>query len=204
MNQQITTMTPESLNQNNRINYFIRNSLMLFNTSYVAEIVKVDGLLASIKPMLNNVGTGQQSQELPVIDNIPISIDGNKFGVIDPNYQIGDIVLCVVIQRDITNLKKQWKQRANPPSNRIANYADSIIVKNLTNALPSTIFKFTENGIEITTNKKITLTANNTIVNGDVELGGSGGAKVLTENTIITAPNGTCTISNPAEKVKAL
>ena len=84
--------------------------------------------------------------------------------------------------------------------------------------IKATIYLKNNGNIEITTNSSITINANNVNIsanninldakehnlNGDCNLGGSGGNAVLTTNTIILDSLGKqCTITNPATKVKA-
>ena len=78
--------------------------------------------------------------------------------------------------------------------------------------IKATIHLKNNGNIEITANSSITINANNVVVNteeyninGNCNLGGSGGSAVLTTNTIILDSLGKqCTITNPATKVKAL
>ena len=77
--------------------------------------------------------------------------------------------------------------------------------------IKATIHLKNNGNIEITANNNITINANNVVVdteeyniNGNCNLGGSGGSAVLTTNTIILDSLGNpCTITNPATKVKA-
>lgn len=78
--------------------------------------------------------------------------------------------------------------------------------------IKATIHLKNNGNIEIIANSSITINANNVVVNteeyninGNCNLGGSGGSAVLTTNTIILDSLGKqCTITNPATKVKAL
>lgn len=201
-----------NLNQNDIYSqqYIVNNLLMTINTVFPAKITAISGLRATIQTIINTLAINQPSPPPIVIEDVPIAqLTGGNAGIII-EYKVGDVVLCGAIQRDISSIKNNWQQ-ANPASARKFSVSDAIILFHLSNSLPTVYVKINNNGIEITAPNKsvavnasnVTVTADNTVVNGNVALGGSGGALVLTENTIITAPNGTCTISNPATKVKA-
>ena len=217
MNQQKTTFDPSQLNQNNFINYLIQNSLQNITTTYPAKIISVSNLRATVQPIINNVGAGQESPDpFPVYD-VPIAqlVGGNAGIIIE--YKPNDVVMCGVIQRDISSIKQNWQQ-ANPVSNRIMNYADSIILFKLSNTLPTTYVKITNDGIVIHSEHNVNVSCTNaqvnassvtingdTTINGQVTLGGSGGASVITMNSVIKTPTGQiCTVTNPAQKVTAL
>lgn len=201
-----------NLNQNDIYSqqYIANNLLMTINTVFPAKITAISGLRATIQTIINTLAINQPSPPPMVIEDVPIAqLTGGNAGIII-EYKVGDVVLCGAIQRDISSIKNNWQQ-ANPASARKFSVSDAIILFHLSNSLPTVYVKINNNGIEITAPNKsvavnasnVTVTADNTVVNGNVALGGSGGALVLTENTIITAPNGACTISNPATKVKA-
>lgn len=218
MNQQQTTFDPSKLNQNNFTNYLIQNALQSINTTFPARIVSINGLRATIEPIINSIGAGQDSPGSFQINDIPIAqLIGGHSGIII-EYKPDDVVLCGVVQRDISLIKQNW-QRANPPSNRVMNYADSIILFKLSNQLPTTFVKITDAGITIHTDNNVTISCNNaeidatnvtingnTATNGQTTLGGGGGGAVLTQNTIINDSQGKpCTIvSGAATKVTAL
>lgn len=218
MNQQKTTFNPSILNPSNYMNYLIQNALQNINTTYPAKIISVNGLRATIQPIINSVNAGQTTTETYQIEDIPIAqLVGGHAGIII-EYKTNDIVLCGVIQRDISLIKQNWQQ-ANPPSNRVMNYADSIVLFKLSNELPTTYVKITNAGIVIHSEQNVNISCNNatidasnvtingqTTTNGQTTLGGNGGAAVVTQNTVIHDSGGKpCTIvSGTATKVTAL
>lgn len=194
------TMTNESL----FINYMINNTLLKLNTIFPAKITAISGLRATVETIINPTAVNQASPPPLSITDVPImQLRGGNAGVIT-EYKVGDVVMCGAVQRDISGIKKFWT-RGNPSSLRKFSYSDTVILFYAGNDLPSVFVKITDNGIDITASGKVVnVNAATVNINANVNLGGSGGAKVLTEDSIITAPNGICTISNPATKVSAV
>jgi hypothetical protein len=193
----ITTLTPSILgNQTQYINYLINQSLIGINTTFPAKIIAINGLTATIETIINQVALNQPAPTPITVNNIPIAqLFGGNAGIII-EYQVGDIVLCGVVQRDISSIKKNW-DKANPPSNRLFNYADSIILFKMANQLPTTYVKITNSGIEIETNNNpITINASK------CDITTSGDTKIEADNVNINATN-TATIQAVTANIEA-
>lgn len=171
MNQnQNTTFTSNFQDETLYINYCINNILMQINTTLPAKIVSIDGLRATVQPIILPKGLNQASPTPIQIANVPLCqlIGGNAGIIID--YQVNDVVLLGVIQRDISSIKNTWSQ-AVPPSNRKFNLADAVVLFKLSNTLPTTYVKITDDGgieikcsgtqpVSITTNGDVTASCN--------------------------------------------
>lgn len=210
MSKNQTTFNPSLFNQTNFINAQINSILNNVNTFFPAKIVSIEDQRATIEPIINTIGINQESPPSYQIKDVPISsIRGGNYGIIVP-YKEGDTVLCGTVQRDISLIKKLW-QKANPNTARKFNAADSVVLFNLSNDLPTIYIKISDAGIEIqapdlpvsVNASTVDVTATTANIDATCNLGGSGGSPVLTMNSIITSPNGACTISNPATKVNA-
>lgn len=190
------SFTPNLSNDANYTNSLIDNKLNRINTIFLAKILSVSGNFANIQTIIQDISINQPSPEPNIINNVPISqIRGGNAGVI-LQYKAGDTVLVGAVQRDITNIKQNWSS-ARPLSNRKFSLSDAVILQSVSNTQPTTFVQITDNSVIITANQV-------TINSSNVSLGGSGGAQVLTTNSVITAPNGKCTISNPSTTTKAV
>jgi hypothetical protein len=172
------------------INYAINRVLLDVCTTFPAKITAIDGLRATVNPIINTVGVNQQSPLPLTIANVPIvQLAGGNAGVII-EYQVGDVVTCYAIQRDISSIKNNWTQ-ANPASQRKFSYSDIVIWGLVSNAAPSTYVKITNAGIEIVSNGgnpiNLTTTGTATISAGTVKLGNGTQQPVILENVSLTA-----------------
>ena len=137
----------------NQVSYAINTALLQVNVTFPAKIISVsdDNLTATIETIINPVGINQQSPDPVTITNVPISqeVGGNAGIIIE--YQKDDIVLCSVIQRDISLIKKAWLSATarNPASYRKFNISDAVIIKQLSNKQPTVFIKITKDGITI-------------------------------------------------------
>lgn len=81
----------------NVLNDIIESKLLELHTAFLAKVVAVDGKKYSIKPLAKYKQYGKEAQEYPVITNV---YSCKTYS----NGEIGDIVLCVALERDMTNL----------------------------------------------------------------------------------------------------
>lgn len=148
---QLTQNTFTNVNQNENlyINYAINNVLLNLNTFMPAQITAIDGLRCTVQTIINTIAVNQTSPAPMQVANVPIcQLIGGDSGIII-EYQVGDVVLCGAIQRDISAIKDTWQQ-ANPPSARKFSISDVVVLFKLSNSLPTNFVEITSGGINIT------------------------------------------------------
>ncbi len=194
------------------LDFALSKLMMNTQTLTLGKIIEVNNNLLTVQSLINYKDVDGNGLTPPKTFNVLFGkMQGGIAGlIIEPAKD--DLVLIGYCQRDISETKKTGRQ-STPKSNRTHALEDAYVI-NCWNLQPPMIYvKITKDSIEIQAQNKpisintsgnATVIANTTTINGNVVLGGAGGAKVLTENTVITAPNGACTISNPATKVTAL
>ncbi len=226
-----TTLTRDVLNSEaNQINYAINQKLLQINTLMLCKVIKYNSgeRTCDVMPIINSIDGASNPIAPPTLYGLPISdVVGNGCGI-EIEYSAGDIVYVGFCQRDISNVRDWYNSNLNPINNpfnpvsyRLFDIADGIILFRVSNKVPTIKIKITSSGIDIesvgqpvTVNAQ-TMTANITgtasitaneidINSGNINLGGSGGGNVLTTNTVITAPNGVCTITIPSTTTKAV
>lgn len=168
-------------NENNYINYAVNNVMLNMNTFLPAVITQISGLRCTVQTIINTIATNQPTPPPSIIANVPIGqLIGGTAGI-TIHYQVGDVVLCGAIQRDISSIKNSWSQ-ANPASNRKFSLSDVIVLFKLSNSLPATFIDISAGTINITT------TAGGTVnVNADhVNLGNGAANAVLLEGVNLT------------------
>lgn len=172
----------------NTLQYAFNQMLMGVNTCLPCEIIAITGNTYTIQPLNNTIGADGTPYAPPLIYNVPYALEsgGNAGFIIEP--AIGDKVLVVFSQRDISIIKKEWA-RNNPESYRKFSLADAIIVKRLSNDAPSIFIKVTSAGIEMTSpSLPVNVNADTVTVNADtVNLGNGTKHPVLIGNVAMTA-----------------
>ena len=177
-----TSFNNLNTNQLHFLKQFFNNSLMSLNTLFPAKIVEINGLRATIETIINPIFVNQSSPSPMTITNVPIGqLSGNGAGIII-QYAKDDIVLCGAIQRDISSIKNTWSQ-ANPASARKFSLSDAVILLQLSNSLPEVFIEVLKTGVNVTA-PVVTINSNN------INLGGSGGAAVLTTQSVINDSQG--------------
>ncbi len=190
--------------ENDKFNNAVDQLTMKINTCLPCKIVATNGINFDIQPIVSLIDS--QDKEFPhgIIRNVPyVQIAGGIAGIII-SPEIGDIVLGVFSQRDITEIKNDW-QNGRPDSNRKFNLADAICIGLLSNNKPTTYIKITKNGIEMqsqdkpitinntnditvnTKNLNITTSANTYLTTVNATITASGDTKINTNNATVTA-----------------
>ena len=177
----------------NQLKYSINNALLRINTILPCKIVAIDqnSNSATVETIILPYATNQTSPAPAQITNVPIcQIKGGSSGIII-QYNVGDIVLCGAIQRDITVFKKAWRviTAQKPSSLRKFDLSDVVIICSLDNAQATQNYiKVTDTGITIQATSDITInTTNNAVINArKVLIGGATG--LATEAVLTGAP----------------
>lgn len=113
----------------------INNKLKNLHTAYIAKVLSVNGKTAKIQPLGYTKAYGEAAQKQSVLSKVPIlnnarfkisktEIDNKDVAKIVP-LAVGDLVLCVCCERDITEAKKG---NNSVPALGHHNMSDSVIV----------------------------------------------------------------------------
>lgn len=155
-----------------------------------------------VTPMVHQVDGAGKATPHGVIHNLPyFRIQGGADAVIlDP--KVGDIGLAIFASRDISAVKAT-KKVGVPGSNRRFNPSDGLYIGGFLNAVPTQYVRFSSAGIEVVSPNKVTVTAPNVEVNAstrakvttahcdlisaDVNLGATGGKKVVLDGDPVVA-----------------
>lgn len=159
----------------NSLLFVIRQVLSKVNVAALCKVLVVHGGglgpvgFVDLQPLVNQVDGYGNAIPQGVLHNIPyMRMQGGVNAIIlDP--QVDDIGVAVFADRDISSVKATGAQ-ASPGSRRRFDVADGMYFGGVLNGTPTQYINFTETGIEITTDKKITVNANG----GDVEVNASG------------------------------
>lgn len=98
----------------------VDEELMNLSTAYLAKVIAVTSTTATVQPLGKIKQYGEEAQKQAVVSNIPVlrnarnKITSKTITVDDTDYTVavltpiaaGDIVLCVVCDRDITQALK--------------------------------------------------------------------------------------------------
>jgi hypothetical protein len=160
----------------NRIYFAISQAIAKVQTATLVQIMAVTNAgevepvgFVDIMPLVNQVdGNGNPTPHVTIY-NIPyLRIQGGTNAIIiDP--QVGDIGIAVFTSRDISKVKST-KAQANPGSGRMYDFADGLYLGGVLNGTPQQFVCFSTTGIEINSPTKITLTAPEIDINGQVQV----------------------------------
>ena len=153
-------LNPATTNNLDYIELSINQALLEVNTIVVARIIKINKIqnktdTANIKLVYSNVLSNDTLIDSPIVIDVPIlAIQGGNAGI-KLQYQVNDLVLVGVCQRDISDVFISNSEKSKPPqSNRFFNIADAVIISKLINENPSVYIEITDNGINIEANNQ--------------------------------------------------
>jgi hypothetical protein len=165
--------------------FVIKGILNRIATTTLVQVVKVTNAgelapvgLVDVLPMVNQLDGEGNPTPHQVIHNLPyFRLQGGTNAIIlDP--QVNDIGAAMFCSRDISSVKRT-KAAANPGSARKYDYADGLYIGGWLNGLPVNVVRFSADGINVTHQTKITLTA------PSVEIDASSGLTIHA-NTAVT------------------
>jgi len=141
--------------------------LAVSNSGGVEAVGTVD-----VQPMVHQVDGAGNPTPHGTITNVPyFRLQGGADAVIlDP--KVGDIGLCVFCSRDISQVKKT-KAPAAPASRRRYRWSDGLYVGGVLNGVPERYVRYSDDGIEIKTDKLV-INADNVTLDADGNLGVKG------------------------------
>lgn len=207
----------------NAIIKLINNELNTIHTCFLAKVISINGNLVSVTPIMQDK-IGDSIKEQPIINNLLVMMLGNSEWQINIPIKVGDFGIALVCENDITTYKQEGKDGIKL-SDRKFNFIDSIFIPaplkanvaiqnegiSLQNSDKSISISLTNSSIDIKTSGDVNVECGNATIkggaitlDGDCDIGGSGGAKILTENAKIMSPHGLCTIQDAGStKAKA-
>ena len=114
----------------------IQQAMRNLHTAYLAKVLSVNGNTATVQPLGLTKAYGEKAKKQAVVSNIPIATTkaktaeiqtetGTQTVLVPSALARGDIVLCVVCDRDITEARKG--NNALPPVGEHS-LSDSVIV----------------------------------------------------------------------------
>jgi hypothetical protein len=165
--------------------FVIKGILNRIATTTLVQVVKVTNAgelapvgLVDVLPMVNQLDGEGNPTPHQVIHNLPyFRLQGGTNAIIlDP--QVNDIGAAMFCSRDISAVKRT-KAAGNPGSARKYDYADGLYIGGWLNGLPVNVIRFSADGINVTHQTKITLTA------PSVEIDASSGLTIHA-NTAVT------------------
>lgn len=169
----------DSASKFNAISFLARQILSRANTATLVRVLSVTNNggvspvgYVDVLPLVNQVdGLGNATPHATIF-NVPyMRLQGGTNAVImDP--QVGDIGAAVFADHDISAVKAT-KAQANPGSGRRFDMADGMYLGGLLNGTPSQYVQFNSDGIIIVSPAKVTITAPNIAINGNVAITGT-------------------------------
>lgn len=161
-------------NQFNAISFVVKQMLAGINTAIPVKVVAVSNAGAltpagtvDVVPLVNQVDGDGKATPHGTIYGLPYSRmhGGTNAVIMDP--VVGDVGIVVFASRDISSVKAN-KGQSNPGSGRRHDHADGMYVGGLLNGTPSQFVRFDGTGIELVSPTKITLTAPDIQLTGNV------------------------------------
>lgn len=158
------------LDNSTALDFAIRQRLKEVNVGdlVVVKAVYPDQKTVDVQPLVDIVDGAGNSIEKTTVFNIPY-LWCARFGVnaIITAPAVGDIGQVLYNSRDTTNVRKN-KAPAVPQTNRMFNASDCVYIGGIPelNQAPTRMIEFTDEGIKITPNTKLT-------IDGDVEINGN-------------------------------
>ena len=177
------------------INLLIQDNIKKVNTSFIAEIVSINGNKVSIKKKIKDKSTDKDT----IYNNCMIGFSQSGFWQEQFKLKVGDDGIAFVMQDDVSNYKATGKSGVNP-SGRILDKNDSVFIplslfETLPNADINYVLKsldgkckleFTNDNIGILQADLLTLKSENTTLKQKLnEL-----ANILDSAMIVQSPSG--------------
>lgn len=175
----------------NMLAFVVSQLLNKLQTVTLVEVVAVsnDGGVSpvgtvDVRPLVNQMSGDRIATPHGVIYGIPyFRLQGGTDAVIlDP--KVGDLGMCAFASRDISAVKAA-KGAANPGSFRKFDWADGLYFGGLLNGVPAQYLRFHSGGITVVSPTKITLSAPNIEILGNVLMGVAGDVEVNGSVTVV-------------------
>jgi hypothetical protein len=166
-------------NQFNAIAFIVKQMMAGMGTSMPVKVVAVSnngGLTPAgtvdVVPLVNQVDGDGKATPHGTIFGLPYSRmhGGSNAVIMDP--VVGDMGIVVFANRDISSVKKN-KAQGNPGSGRRFDHSDGMYVGGLLNGTPNQYVQFNATGISLTSPTKVTITAPEIDLVGNVSTTGT-------------------------------
>lgn len=211
----------EYFNTSDTILKIIENKINQISTAFIVKIVAINGNKVDCQAIFSK-SVGDTIKEPPILNNLLVCMPSSGTFSINIPLNIGDTGIALVMQEDISTYAKDGQSGINNSSRKF-NFIDSIFIPttlyatnsitsntiSIVNGTNNTLIEMKDSG-DITIKgsavnveadnvnvnaSNATIKADSVLLDGETEIGGSGGKAILTEDAVIMSPHGACTIS---------
>lgn len=167
-----------SFNLTNALDFFTDQKLKSIFTCDVVKVINVDEKTVDIQPLVYQVNGDNEIMKQEPIYGVPYCRQQAGMNGIILKPQIGDLGVVVYARRDISSVISSGGENV-PDTRRFLSENDAIYLCSIASIMsqPTRFIEFTESGISITPNTKLT-------INGDVEVTGTVTAQDCISGTI--------------------
>lgn len=156
-----------SFNAVNALDFFVEQRLKGIYTCDLVRVINVDDKTIDVVPLVYQVNGDNEILKQEPIYGVPYARQQAGMNGIILKPQVGDLGIVVYARRDISSVVSSGGENV-PDTRRILSENDAIYICSLGSIMtnPTRMIEFTESGINITPNTKLT-------INGDVEVIGT-------------------------------
>lgn len=167
-----------SFNLTNALDFFTDQKLKSIFTCDVVKVINVDEKTVDIQPLVYQVNGDNEIMKQEPIYGVPYCRQQAGMNGIILKPQVGDLGVVVYARRDISSVISSGGENV-PDTRRFLSENDAIYLCSIASIMsqPTRFIEFTESGISITPNTKLT-------INGDVEVTGTVTAQDCISGTI--------------------
>lgn len=167
-----------SFNLTNALDFFTDQKLKSIFTCDIVKVINVDEKTLDIQPLVYQVNGENEIMKQEPIYGIPYCRQQSGANGIILKPQVGDLGVVVFARRDISSVISTGAENV-PDTRRFLSENDAIYLCSIASIMtaPTRFIEFTDSGIIITPNSKLT-------INGDVEITGTVTAQDCISGTI--------------------
>ena len=167
-----------SFNLTNALDFFTDQKLKSIFTCDIVKVINVDEKTVDIQPLVYQVNGDNEIMKQEPIYGVPYCRQQAGMNGIILKPQVGDLGVVVYARRDISSVISSGGENV-PDTRRFLSENDAIYLCSIASIMsqPTRFIEFTESGISITPNTKLT-------INGDVEVTGTVTAQDCISGTI--------------------
>lgn len=167
-----------SFNLTNALDFFTDQKLKSIFTCDIVKVINVDEKSVDVQPLVYQVNGDNEIMKQEPIYGVPYCRQQAGMNGIILKPQVGDLGVVVYARRDISSVISSGGENV-PDTRRFLSENDAIYLCSIASIMsqPTRFIEFTESGISITPNTKLT-------INGDVEVTGTVTAQDCISGTI--------------------
>lgn len=167
-----------SFNLTNALDFFTDQKLKSIFTCDVVKVINVDEKTVDVQPLVYQVNGDNEIMKQEPIYGVPYCRQQAGMNGIILKPQVDDLGVVVYARRDISSVISSGGENV-PDTRRFLSENDAIYLCSIASIMsqPTRFIEFTESGISITPNTKLT-------INGDVEVTGTVTAQDCISGTI--------------------